>query len=76
MTSGVHKLVYPLAAAKFSEQQCTDILKSLLAARLPAAGIVQTFFRSVLHGPYTLQGWAFPNLHTEQMTTQNMTILR
>jgi len=52
-----------------------EILKPLLAAGLPAMGIMRNFPRAVVHGPYKKQGLQFPNLHMEQMVQQIMTLL-
>ncbi len=50
------KLTYPLTSMTFTEDQCAEILKPLLATVLPAMGIMRNFPRAVIHGPYTKQG--------------------
>jgi len=69
------KLTYPLTSMTFTKDQCMEILKPLLAAGLPAMGIMRNFPRAVVHGPYKKQGLQFPNLHMEQMVQQIMTLL-
>jgi len=69
------KLTYPLASMTITEEQCLEILKPLLAAGLPAMGIMQNFPQAVIHKLYTKQGMQFPNLHMEQMVQQITTLL-
>jgi len=68
-------LTYPLATTTFTKEQCAAILKPLFAVGLLAIGIVRNFPQVVVHGPYNKHGLQFPNLYTEQMVQQIMTLL-
>jgi len=67
LRSVVYRKLNPLAATTMTEEQCTLIIKPLLATGLQAVGIMQNFPYMVIHRPYNWQGLQFPNLHTEQM---------
>jgi len=69
------KLVYPLAATTFTEEECKAIMWPDLNQGLPAAGFVQTFPSAIVHGPlqYHLN---IPNLFTEQITAHIEVLLK
>jgi len=70
-----HKLHYPLLATTFSPDQCKSIMVPILKHSLPAAGIVQTYLCSLVHGPIQYAGLNIPNLHTEQTICHILQVL-
>jgi len=70
------KLRYPLVATTFSEAQCQGIMQLVLQFGLPALGVNRNFPRAVAHGLVTYQGLNLPNLHTEQLITHILTVLK
>jgi len=51
----------------FTEKECMAIMQPILAAGLPAMGIVRMMARVVVHGPICYQGLNIPNLYMEQL---------
>ena len=77
MTMGImKKLCYPLAATTFSEDECTQLIRPILEAGLPASGINRHMARAVVHGPVELQGLGIPNLYQTQITSHISKLLR
>jgi len=72
----LRKLDYPLVATTFTQQECNKIMSPILTAGLPAAGVVRTFPRAIVHGPWQWGGLNIPNLHTEQTIKHLHTILK
>jgi len=72
----LRKLEYPLVATTFNRQQCANIMKPILSTGLPSAGIIRSFPRALVHGPWRWGGLNVPNLHTEQLVTHIHTILK
>jgi len=70
------KLRYPLVATTFSEAQCHSIMQPVLQQGLPALGVNCNFPRAVAYGPATYQGLNLPNLHTEQLISHILTMLK
>jgi len=70
------KLQYPLVATTFSEAQCQGIIQPVLQQGLPALGVNRNFPRAVAHGPVAYRGLNLPNLHTKQLITHILTILK
>jgi len=70
------KLRYPLVATTFSEAQCHSIMQPVLQQGLPALGVNRNFPRAVAFGPTTYQGLNLPNLHTEQLISHILTMLK
>jgi len=60
------KLMYPLAVTTLTQNQCTEVLRPLLVAGLPAVGYMRVFPQAVIHRPPSRQGIQFPNLYVEQ----------
>jgi hypothetical protein len=69
-------LTYPLAATTFTYPQANSILQPLLPAVLATGGIVRSFPRAVVHGPWQYQGLQIPHIHTEQGLAHIKTILQ
>jgi len=70
------KLCYPLVAMTFTEAQCQGIMKPVLQQGLLALGVNRNFPRSIAHGPVTYQGLNLPNLHSEQMISHILMVLK
>jgi len=70
------KLAYPLVMTTFTDEECQVIMKPILAAGLPAMGVVRMAARAAVHGPLRYQGLDIPNLYTEQMVACITTLLR
>jgi len=70
------KLCYPLVATTFTKAQCQGIMKPVLQQGLPALGVNRNFPRSVAHGLVTYQGLNLPNLHSEQMISHILKVLK
>jgi len=70
------KLWYPLVAMTFSEAQCQGIIQPVLQQGLPALGVNRNFPRAVAHGPVAYRGLNLPNLHTKQLITHILTVLK
>jgi len=70
------QLTYPLVTTTLTEAECSTIMKPILAAGLPAMGVVRTLARAVVHGPVRYQGLEIPNLYTEQMVARITTLLQ
>jgi len=70
------QLTYPLVTTTLTEAECSTIMKPILAASLPAMGVVRTLARAVVHGPVRYQGLEVPNLYTEQMVVRITTLLQ
>jgi len=60
------QLAYPLVSMTFTQKQCQAIMWPILAAGLPAMGVVRTMVREAVHGPLQYQGLDVPNLYTKQ----------
>jgi len=48
----LHKLEYPLLATTFMHWQCNAIMRPILLAGLPSAGLTRTFLRAMVHSPW------------------------
>jgi len=59
-----------------TEKECNKIMKPILAAGLPAMGVVQTMAQVVVHGPLMYQGLDIPSLYMEQLVAQIMALLQ
>jgi len=70
------RLTYPLVTTTFTEAECNTIMKPILAAGLPAMGVVRTLARAAVHGPVRYQGLEIPNLYTEQIVARITTLLQ
>jgi len=70
------KLAYPLVMTTFTEEECQAIMKPILAAGLPAMGVVRMAARAAVHGPLRYQGLDIPNLYTEQMVARITMLLQ
>jgi len=58
------------------EKECNTIMQPILAAGLPAMGIVWMMARVVVHGPLCYQGLDLPNLYMEQCIARLQTLLQ
>jgi len=72
----LRKLEYPLIAAMFTPQQCSQIMQPILSAGLPAVGITCTFSRAIVHGLWQWGRLNIPNLFTEQIVTHIHTMMK
>jgi len=72
----LQKLEYPLVVTTFTHQQCRQIMQPILSAGLLAAGIVHTFPRAIIHGPWQWGGSNIPNLFTKQLITHVHTMMK
>jgi len=72
----LQKLEYPLVATMFTLQQCRQTMQPILSAGLPAVGIVCTFLRAIVHGPWQWGGLNIPDLFTEQLATHVHTMMK
>jgi len=70
------KLDYPLVMTTFTQKECHSIMSPILTAGLPAAGMIRTFPRAMVHGPWQWGGLNIPNLFTEQTTKHIHTLLK
>jgi len=59
----------------FTKQHCHLIMKLILKAGLPKAGVIHTYPRVLVHGPSCYVGLAIPNLYMEQLVLQICTVL-
>jgi len=71
----LRKLVYPLLATTFMQEQC-QLMSPILAQGLPLAGFVRTFPHALAHGPLKFCGINIPNFFTEQSLTHIHTIIK
>jgi len=72
----LRKLVYPLPATTFTQEQCKTNMTPILAQGLTLAGFVQTFPQALVYGPLKMCGINLPNLFTEQTVTHIHTLLK
>jgi len=72
----LRKLMYPLPATTFTQEQCQTIMSSILAQGLPLAGFVSTFLHALVHGPLKFCGINIPNLFMEQTLMHIHTLLK
>jgi len=72
----LRKLEYPLVVTTFTQTECQSIMSLILTAGLPAAGLIQTFPRAMVHGPWQWGGLNIPNLFTKQTTKHLHTLLK
>jgi len=70
------KLRYPLVATTFLEAQCQTMMQPVLQQGLPSLGVNRNFPQAVAHGPTIYHGLNLPNLHTEQLITHVITLLK
>jgi len=71
----LRKLTYPLMVTSFTEQQCHLIMKLILKAGLPKAGVIHTYPRALVYGPSHYAGLDIPNLYMEQLVIQVCMVL-
>jgi len=74
-SSILRKLAYPLAVTTFMEQQCAEVMKPILGARLPKIGCIRSMPRAIVHGPLEQAGLNIPNLYAKQALTQLVMLL-
>jgi len=70
------QLEYPLVTMMFMERECNSIMQPILAAGLPAMGVVQILAWVVVPGPLWFQGLNIPNLYMEQLITRLQALLQ
>jgi len=61
----LRKLMYPLPATTFTQEQCQTIMSPILAQGLPLADFVWTFLYALVHGLLKFCGISTPNLFME-----------
>jgi hypothetical protein len=77
LTTGIlSTLSYPLLATTFTHSECASILRPVLWAGLPKAGIVRTMSRAIVHGPVAQGGLGIPNLFYVQLRKHLERLLR
>jgi len=72
----IKQLMYPLVSTMLTPKECKAVMKPILAAGLPAMGVVRTMARDVIHGLLCYQGLNIPNLYTKQMLARISTLLQ
>jgi len=72
----LQKLVYPLPAMTFTQEQCQSIIPPILAQELLATGFVHMFPHMLTHGPLKFCRVNIPNLFTEQTLAHIHTLLK
>jgi len=70
------QLIYPLVATTLNQKECKAVMWPILAAGLPAMGMVRTMAREVVHGPLLYQGLDILHLYTEQMLARLSMLLQ
>jgi len=71
----LQKLEYPLVMTTFTQTECQAIMSPILTAGLLVAGLIRTFLRAMVHGPWQWGGLNIPNLFTKQ-TTKHIHIVK
>ena len=69
-------LEYPLMASTFSKADCDDIIRPILMAGLPQAGVQKLMPRKLVHGSLRSQGLGIKDLYTTQLISHLHAILR
>jgi len=70
------KLVYPLLATTFTQEQCQKITSLILAQGLPLAGFVRTYPHALAHGPLKFCSINLSNLYNKQTLAHVHTLLK